>query len=178
MSRADETLITRRGFVIGTTSSVAGLVLAFHVPERVARAVAVAPPKTPPPPANAFLRIAPDDTVTVVLAHSEMGQGIWTSLAMLIAEELDCDWAKVRSEHAPVDAVYAVPGVGLQITGGSTTTRVEFDRYRTVGATAKNMLLRAAAARWNIAPETLIVDKASFATATRVCGMARWPPTR
>jgi len=159
VSRADETLITRRGFVIGATSSVAGLVLAFHVPERVARAVAVAPPKTPPPPANAFLRIAPDDTVTVVLAHSEMGQGIWTSLAMLIAEELDCDWAKVRSEHAPVDAVYAVPGVGLQITGGSTTTRVEFDRYRTVGATAKNMLLRAAAARWNIAPETLIVDK-------------------
>ena len=159
MSPNEEAVITRRRFVIGATSSVAGLVLAFHVPERVVRPVKVAPRETPPPPANAFLRIAPDDTVTVVLAHSEMGQGIWTSLAMLIAEELDCDWAKVRSEHAPADAVYGVPGVGLQITGGSTTTRVEFDRYRTVGATAKNMLLRAAAARWNVAPEQLVAEK-------------------
>ena len=159
MSHGEDTAITRRQFVIGATSSVAGLVLAFHVPERVVRPVEATLPKMLPPPANAFLRIAPDDTVTVVLAHSEMGQGIWTSLAMLIAEELDCDWARVRSEHAPADAVYAVPGVGLQITGGSTTTRVEFDRYRTVGATAKNMLLRAAAARWNVAPDKLIVEK-------------------
>ena len=166
MSRPGPIEITRRGFVVGATSSLAGLVLSFYVPESVARAQQVAPPKAGPP-ANAFVRIAPDDTVTVVLAHSEMGQGIWTSLAMLIAEELDCDWAKVRSEHAPVAAVYGVPGVGLQITGGSSTTQSEFERYRTVGATAKAMLLRAAAARWRVAPGKLAVDKGVIRDGTK-----------
>jgi len=149
--------VTRRGFMIGTTTSLAGLVLSFHVPESFARGPKGVPPP-PLPPANAFLRIAPDDSVTVVLAHSEMGQGIWTSLAMLIAEELDCDWSKVRSEHAPAAGVYAAPGVGMQITGGSTTTLLEFDRYRKVGATARDMLLRAAAARWKVPREKLVAE--------------------
>ncbi len=89
------TALTRRDLVRGA----GGLLLAFYVPEGAARAQQAHPPPSKPslPPANAFLRIAPDDTVTVVLAHSEMGQGIWTTLAMLIAEELECDWAKVRS---------------------------------------------------------------------------------
>ena len=159
MSRSEPTGITRRGFVLGATSSMAGLVLSFHVPVPAARA-SQGVPAPPLPPANAFVRIAPDDTVTVVLAHSEMGQGIWTSLAMLIAEELECDWAKVRSEHAPtVAAIYGIPGVGMQLTGGSTTTRTEYERYRTVGATARNMLLRAAAARWKVDPDKLLVEK-------------------
>src|SRR4029077_9257193 len=84
---------------------------------------------------------------------------IWTSLAMLIAEELDCDWDKVRSEHAPVSAVYGIPGTPFQMTGGSTTTRAEFQRYRMVGATARELLLRAAASRWKVAPEKLVVKK-------------------
>src|SRR5882757_5158408 len=118
--------ITRRdlGF------SLAGLVLAFHMPQR--RAYAAPAPSVALPPADAFLAIAPDDTVTVALAHSEMGQGVWTSLAMLVAEELECDWSKVRSEHAPAAAVYATPYVGIQITGGSSSTITEFVRYRTV----------------------------------------------
>src|SRR5258708_1129353 len=148
-----KTELSRRSFVRG---SLAGLVVSFWVPENnVARA---APPPTPLPPANAFVRIAPDDTVTVVLAHSEMGQGIWTTLAMLIAEELDCDWSKVRSEHAPAAAVYARQGMGVQMTGGSSTTRGEFERYRKVGATAKDMLLRAAAARWKVSAKDLRVE--------------------
>ena len=163
MSGTDDRLISRRGFVAGATSSLAGLAVSFYVPDRAAR-VLQALQSIPPtggelPPANAFLRIAPDDTVTVVLAHSEMGQGIWTSLPMLIAEELECDWAKVRAEHAPVATVYQMPGAPYQITGGSTTTRGEFERYRTVGAVARNMLLRAAAARWQCAPDTLVVEK-------------------
>ncbi len=135
-----------------------GLAIAFAVPvgPKVARAAGPAPGAPPAlPPANAFLRIGTDDSVIVLLAHSEMGQGIWTGLAMLIAEELDCDWSKVRSEHAPAAAVYANPRMGMQMTGGSSTTHSEFDRYRTVGALAKDMLLRAAAARWKTTPDKL-----------------------
>jgi isoquinoline 1-oxidoreductase beta subunit len=143
--------ITRRGWL----QTAGALVVTFYVPEIVRgapRPKTPVPPATPLPPVNAFLRIGADDSVTVVLAHSEMGQGIWTGLAMVIAEELDCDWTKIRCEHAPADAVYGNPRMGVQLTGGSTSTNGEFDRYRTVGATAKDMLLRAAAARWNVKP--------------------------
>jgi len=139
--------ISRRGFL---QASAAGLVVSFYVPN-IVKAMPKAAPQ-PLPQANAFVRIGTDDSVTVMLAHSEMGQGIWTGLAMLIAEELDCDWSKVRSEHAPAAMVYAHPAFGMQATGGSSSTWVEFDRYRNVGAVAKDMLVRAAAARWNVAP--------------------------
>ena len=146
-------IISRRGFLAGTAAGAAGLVISFHVPN-VVRA-APRPPTPPPSPPNAFLRIGSDNSVTVILAHSEMGQGIWTGLAMLIAEELECDWSKVRSEHAPAALVYARAGIGIQMTGGSSSTYSEFDRYRTVGATAKAMLMRAAATRWKTTPGKL-----------------------
>ena len=142
--------LTRRELLRSTAAGAAGLVVAFHVP-LVARA-APRPAAPPLPTPNAFLRIGADDSVTVLLSHSEMGQGIWTGLAMLIAEELECDWAKVRCEHAPAAPVYAHPVFGIQMTGGSSTTWSEFDRYRNVGAMAKDMLVRAAAARWKVAP--------------------------
>ena len=138
--------LTRRELLRKSLLSGAGLFVAFHVP-RKAGAVPQPSGKQLPDP-NAFVRVAPDETVTVLLAHSEMGQGIWTGLAMLIAEELDCDWSKIRVEHAPAAPVYAHPAFGMQMTGGSTTTWSEFDRYRTAGAMARAMLLRAAAARW------------------------------
>jgi len=140
--------MNRRELLRNTAASAAGLLVAFHVP----RGVRAAPAAPALPPANAFLRIGTDDTVTVLIAHSEMGQGIWTGLAMLIAEELECDWSKMRSEHAPAAAIYAHTAFGVQMTGGSSTTWSEFDRYRTVGATAKDMLVRAAAARWKVSP--------------------------
>jgi len=141
--------LTRRDLLRTSAASAAGLVIAFQVP-RGLRAVHAAPaPAAPPlPPANAFLRIGADDSVTVLLAHSEMGQGSWTGLALMVAEELECDWSKVRCEHAPAAPVYAHPGFGVQMTGGSSATWSEFDRYRTVGAIARDMLVRAAAARW------------------------------
>src|SRR5439155_23959091 len=113
------------------------------------------PPPSPPTVPNAFVRIAPDETVTVQLAHSEMGQGVWTGLAMLIADELDCDWSKVRVEHAPAAPAYAHPFFHMQATGGSTSTRAEFQRYREVGAMARDMLMRAAAAQWKSVPSKL-----------------------
>ena len=142
----------RRELLRSSLISGAGLVIAFHVP-RKARA-AGPPPKAPPDP-NAFVRVAPDGTVTVLLSHSEMGQGIWTGLAMMIAEELDCDWSKIRVEHAPAAPVYAHPAFGMQMTGGSSTTWSEFERYRTVGAMARDMLVRAAAAKWRTDPKKL-----------------------
>ena len=149
---------SRRDFLRGSAAAAGGLAIAFHFGGGAARAAAPAPAK-PLPVANAFLRIGADDSVTVVLAHSEMGQGIWTGLAMLIAEELECDWAKVRCEHAPAAPVYGHPFFGMQMTGGSSTTFGEMDRYRQVGAVAKDMLLRAAAARWKTTPGKLRVER-------------------
>jgi len=148
--------VSRRGFLQGTAATAAGLVIGFYVPQK---ARAAGPPKPVAPPPNAFLRIGTDDSVTVMIAHSEMGQGIWTGLAMLIAEELDCDWSKVRSEHAPAAPAYAHTGFGMQMTGGSTSTHSEFERYRTVGAQAKDMLVRAAAAKWKVAPGACRAEK-------------------
>ncbi len=150
--------ITRREMLRNSAASLAGLAIAFHAPTGGRAAAAAAKPKALPP-ANAFLRIGTDDSVTVLLAHSEMGQSIWTGLAILIAEELECDWSKVRCEHAPAALVYGHPGFGMQMTGGSSSTNSEFDRYRTVGAMAKDMLVRAAAKRWKTQPNKLRVER-------------------
>jgi isoquinoline 1-oxidoreductase beta subunit len=146
---------SRRGFLKAASAAGAGLAITFFVPN-VVRAV---PEKAKPlPEPNAFLRIGKDSSVTVVLAHSEMGQGIWTGLAMLIAEELDADWSKVKSTHAPAAQVYGHPAMGMQMTGGSTSTWAEFERYRTVGAMARDMLVRAAAAKWKVPAANIKVE--------------------
>ena len=103
---------------------------------------------------NAYLRIAPDNKITVVLAHAEMGQGIWTTLPMMIADELDAEWKDIHVEHAPVGKDWNHTAFGIQITGGSSSTWSEFDRYRMAGATARVVLVQAAAQRWNISPES------------------------
>ena len=148
----------RREFLKAATLGTAGLVVGFYVPagRRFAHAAeAPAAPAAPPlPQANAFLRIAPDDTVTVLLAHSEMGQGIWTSLPMLIAEELDFDVSKMKVEHAPAAPAYFHTAFGSQMTGGSTTTWSEFDRYRQVGAIARTLLVQVAAQRLGVDAST------------------------
>jgi isoquinoline 1-oxidoreductase subunit beta len=145
--------LTRRELLRNSILSGAGLFIAFHVPRKAFAVPAAAGKQLPDP--NAFVRVAPDDSVTVLLAHSEMGQGIWTTLAMLVAEELDCDWSKIHVEHAPAAPVYAHPVFGMQMTGGSTTSWSEFDRYRTAGAMARAMLVRAAAAQWKTDPGKL-----------------------
>jgi isoquinoline 1-oxidoreductase beta subunit len=143
--------LSRRTFLKQSALATGGLVIGFSVTLGGPRALAQEPgPTSAPLSPNAFLRIGADDTVTVLLAHAEMGQGIWTTLPMLVAEELDADWAKIRVEHAPVADVYRSPVFGAQMTGGSTSTWSEFDRYRQVGAMARAMLLQAAAARFGV----------------------------
>jgi len=100
---------------------------------------------------NAFVRIAPDDTVTIISKHTEMGQGVYTGVATILAEELDADWSKVRIETAPVDIkLYKNAALGMQGTGGSLSMTVSWDELRRAGATARAMLVFAAAAEWNV----------------------------
>ncbi|HTY42750.1 MAG TPA: xanthine dehydrogenase family protein molybdopterin-binding subunit [Thermoanaerobaculia bacterium] len=178
---------SRRRFL--TTST--GLVIGFVVTPKArllglqeAGPTRPTAPKPLPPP-NAFLRIGEDDTVTVILAHSEMGQGVWTTLPMLIAEELDADWSKIRVETAPAAPVYAHTGFGAQMTGGSSSTYSEYDRYRQVGAMARAMLIAAAAAQWKVDPSTCRAEngvvvsgsrRASFGSLAKAA-QAETPPT-
>ena len=99
---------------------------------------------------NAWIRIRPDDSVTVMIHHSEMGQGIMTGLSMIVAEELDADWTKVRAEHAPVAKVYRNPEFGIQATGGSTSVTTSWDILREAGAAAREMFVSAAAQTWGV----------------------------
>ena len=144
-------MISRRAFLAHSAIAGGGLVIGLHLPGAVRRVFAQ--PAAPAAPAivpNAFIRIAPDDTVTILLKHSEMGQGVSTSMPMVIAEELECDWRHVRSEHAPADLAYAHTVFHVQMTGGSTSTWESFDQLRAAGAAAREMLITAAAARWGV----------------------------
>ncbi len=158
----------RRDFLTTGAAAVAGLIVGFHIPAADAsarQAVGGSPPALPDP--NAFLRIAPDGTVTILLAHSEMGQGTWTGLAMLVAEELGCDWSTVRVEHAPAAPAYFHTLMPLQMTGGSTSTWSEFDRYRQVGALARELLVRAAAAEWGVVPAQCRAENGTIVSGDR-----------
>jgi isoquinoline 1-oxidoreductase beta subunit len=148
--------LSRRGFLKGSALLGSGLVVAFVIPGAHRFALGAENQGNIFAP-NAFLRIGNDNSVTVLLGHSEMGQGIWTGLTMLIAEELDADWSKIRVEHSPASAAeYGMAGFGgMQITGGSTSTWMEFDRYRQAGAAARLMLVEAAAKRFDVAPSQI-----------------------
>jgi isoquinoline 1-oxidoreductase beta subunit len=142
---------SRRGFLKAGAAATGGLVLGFVLPSggRLARAADAKPVVYAP---NAFLRVAPDNTVTVIVNRLEFGQGVHTSLPMVIADELDADWAQVRAELAPAADVYKDPAFGMQITGGSGTIAHSFTQYREVGARARAMLLAAAAEQWKVQP--------------------------
>jgi len=148
--------ISRRTFIKASALVVGGLVIAFSIPQAkrfllpgAAKETGNAGESKLPAP-NAFLRIGTDNTITVMLAHSEMGQSIWTTLPMLIAEELDADWSKIRVEHASASPAYLHTAYGIQITGGSSTTWSEFDRYRQAGALTRQLLIGAAAEQLNV----------------------------
>lgn len=143
---------SRRHFLHG----VAGLTLAIYLPSAAAKAGASAAAPFEP---NAFLRIGEDDSVTVISKHLEMGQGTYTGLATIVAEELDADWSKVRVEAAPADASrYNNLSWGpMQGTGGSSAMANSWEQLRKAGASARAMLVAAAAQRWKVAPADITV---------------------
>ena len=149
----------RREFLKTTATVSAGLCIAAYVPELGAGARELAAAGSGGFAPNAFVRIAPDDTVTVIANHSEMGQGIYTSLPMLLNEELEADWSKIKVEAAPVDPAYNHTVFGMQMTGGSTTTPSEWERFRKMGAMARLMLIDAAAQKWNVSGDSCHVEK-------------------
>src|SRR6266700_3211356 len=153
------TRLARRDFLKTSAAAGGGLCIAAFVPELAARPVSNAPANATVFAPNAFVRIAADESVTVIANHSEMGQGIYTSLPMLLNEELQADWSKIRVEAAPVDKVYNHPVFGMQMTGGSTTSPAEWERYRKMGAVARTMLVEAAARQWNVEAASCRVDK-------------------
>jgi CO/xanthine dehydrogenase Mo-binding subunit len=117
-----------RRFLATSAAIGGGLVIAFAIPP--AKSFALGPEHEAASFApNAFLRIGSDDSITVLIAHSEMGQGVWTALPMLLAEELHADWSRIRVEHAPAAPEYANPAFGVQMTGGS---HVDMVRVRSV----------------------------------------------
>jgi len=142
--------LSRRDFLRTGTVVGGGLILGFYLASIEGRVKALAAETAAPYSPNAFLRIGTDSTVTMIVNKSEMGQGVYTSLPMLIAEELECDWSRVRVESAPVDAVYNNPLAGIQMTGGSMSVRTEWERLRKVGAAAREMLIAAAADTWKL----------------------------
>ncbi|MFC1835374.1 molybdopterin cofactor-binding domain-containing protein [Thermodesulfobacteriota bacterium] len=99
---------------------------------------------------NAWIRIDTDDNVTVMINHSEMGQGITTALAMVVAEELEVEWQKIRAEQAPVKPEYVNPRFGVQATGGSTSVQTCWDELRKAGAATRQLFIGAAASTWRV----------------------------
>jgi isoquinoline 1-oxidoreductase subunit beta len=141
--------ISRRGFLRSSGTLAGGLVISFFLPGGARNALAQAPHPAPIPP-NAFLRIGKDGSITVMVKHLEFGQGVTTSLPMILCEELECDWSKVRYELAPAGPEYAHTAFGMQMTGGSSSVWNSYDQLRTVGAQARSMLLQAAANQWKV----------------------------
>ena len=112
-------------------------------------------PLAPTQQPAAFVEIAPDGMVTVTINRLDFGQGVQTALPLILAEELDADWRRVRSRHGTNAGAYADPFIGLHLTGGSNSIKNSFTQYRELGARARAMLLAAAAARWNVEVSTL-----------------------
>src|SRR5579864_2300943 len=134
--------LSRREFVTAGVAVGAGLVIGFYLPHKSSSQQESFSP-------NAYLRITPDNRVTIVVARSEMGQGVRTALPMILAEELEADWKQIAIEQAGASTLY-----GDQTTGGSASVRTTWDPMRKAGAAAREMLISAAALEWGVGRET------------------------
>jgi isoquinoline 1-oxidoreductase beta subunit len=144
--------ISRRGVLTGGLAG--GFLLAFHLPARAINEPVQAPDVTDGKFApNAFIRIDETGHTTLVMPQVEMGQGVYTAVAMILAEELDADFSRVTLQHAPPnDKLYGNPTFGLQVTGNSNSIRAFWKPLRVAGANARAMLVQAAAQQWQVEP--------------------------
>ncbi|GAB7541712.1 xanthine dehydrogenase family protein molybdopterin-binding subunit [Cupriavidus sp. 8B] len=144
--------LSRRSFLKLTGMAGGGLALGLVGGVDLAQAAEEGGKQKAPSPPQAFVIIAPDNTVTIAVNRLEFGQGVHTALPMVLADELDVDWKNVRSMLAPAGDEYRDPGFGIQMTGGSTALMHSFTQYRELGARARAMLVTAAAKQWNVDP--------------------------
>jgi isoquinoline 1-oxidoreductase beta subunit len=148
---ATASVVNRRDFLKKSAAGGTALVIGFYLPAVARAQEAQQQEKKPPNPLNAWVRITPDNRVTLILGKSEMGQGIMTALPMILAEELYLDWKHVTIEQAPTD-----PKIYDHGTGGSGSVSGSWLPLRRAGAAAREMLVTAAAARWNVNPNTCV----------------------
>jgi isoquinoline 1-oxidoreductase beta subunit len=141
--------LSRREFVAMGAAAGAGLVIGFYLPHKATGKDVFSP--------NAYLRITPDNKVTIVVARSEMGQGVRTALPMILAEELEADWKQIEIEQAGASTLY-----GDQTTGGSASIRTTWDPMRKAGAAAREMLITAAVLTWGVPRSTCAAQNGSI----------------
>ena len=140
------TPVDRRNFLKTGLAGATGLIVGFYLPGRREVFADGAEPTV----LNAFINVSPNNKITILISKSEMGQGVVTSLSMLAAEELECDWKQIRTEFAPAAKAYFDPVFGMQGTGGSQSVHSGWVPMRTAGATAREMLIAAAAQKWGV----------------------------
>src|ERR671922_3120858 len=146
--------LSRRGFLKAGIAAGGGLLLGFHVPAIAATV------RSEQAMLNSWVRIARDGTVTVIVGQSEMGQGIMTAIPMIIADELEAEWSKVRVEQGPAHPDYGDPmRGGEQSTNGSRSIRNLMPIWRKAGATAREMLVSAAAKEWGVSPDECFAEQ-------------------
>ena len=142
--------VSRRTFLRVSSAAVGGLLVSFYLD---APLLAQQPPKPPQIyPPDAFIHVLPDGKIVIQVNRLEFGQGVQTSLPMLLADEMDADWSQVVAELAPAADVYRDPLFGIQMVGGSGSIAHSFQQYRELGARPRAMLVAAAAEQWKVAP--------------------------
>ena len=145
--------LNRRGFLRVSFAATGGLFVSLYLEPRFANAQeggsnqSPAAPKSYPP--DAFVNIRPDGKIVIQVNRLEFGQGVQTALPMLLADEMDADWANVIANLAPAADVYKDPIFGIQMVGGSGSIAHSYQQYRELGAKTRGMLVAAAAERWN-----------------------------
>jgi isoquinoline 1-oxidoreductase beta subunit len=139
--------LSRREFVTAGVAAGVGLVIGFYLPHKTGSQEESFSP-------NAYLRIAPNNKITIVVARSEMGQGVRTALPMILAEELEADWKQIEIEQAGASTLF-----GDQTTGGSASVRTTWDPMRKAGAVARELLITAAALTWNVPRSSCAAEK-------------------
>src|SRR5256886_6132762 len=145
--------LNRRGFLRVSAAAAGGLLVSLYLdlPASAQEGNQARAPKVYPP--DAFVHIRPDGKIVIQVNRLEFGQGVHTSLPMILADEMDADWAQVLAELAPAADVYKDPVFGIQMVGGSGSIAHSFQQYRELGAKTRAMLVAAAAERWKISPD-------------------------
>src|SRR5437870_11250535 len=145
--------LNRRSFLRVSAAAAGGLLVSMYyaLPASAQEGNQAPPPKIYPP--DAFVHVRPDGQIMITVNRLEFGQGVQTSLPMILADEMDADWSQVVAELAPAADVYKDPLFGIQMVGGSGSIAHSFRQYRELGAKTRAMLIATAADRWHVSPE-------------------------